>query len=279
MNLEGKICLITGATSGIGKETARALASMGAHIILPARNLERAERVKADILQTTPRAAIEIMECELASFASITSFVQSFKARYSNLHILINNAGLIETKRKLSRDGIEMTFAVNHLAPFLLTKLLLDTIQRSTPARIINVSSEAHHSTTINFDDIEGKKHYNGWRAYAQSKLANILFTRHLAIMLQGTGISVNCLHPGVVATDLFDVIPAPFNFLIKLFMISPAKGAETTIYLASSPEVEGITGEYFDKKKIAIPSIVARDADIAARLWQLSEQYVVSLF
>ncbi|MCU0426147.1 MAG: SDR family oxidoreductase [Candidatus Kapabacteria bacterium] len=277
MSLAGKVCLITGGTSGIGKETARAIASMGAHVILAARNLELAERVKQDIIASHKSASIDIMQCDLASFASIMTFVQAYKAKYDRLHILINNAGLMERERKVSRDGIELTFAVNHLAPFLLTKLLLDTMKSSAPARIINVASDAHRGGTINFDDLEGKKSYSLWKAYGQSKLANILFTRHLASMLRGTSVSVNCLHPGVVATDLFDIIPPPFNYLAKLFMLTPEKGAETTIFLASSPSVEDITGEYFNKKKIAVTSKLAQDADLAARLWLVSEQYIAA--
>lgn len=277
MSLAGKVCLITGGTSGIGKETARAIASMGAHVILAARNLELAERVKQEIIASHPASSIDIMHCDLASFASIMKFAQDYKAKYDRLHILINNAGLIERERKLSRDGIELTFAVNHLAPFLLTKLLLDVIKSSAPARIINVSSDAHRGGKINFDDLEGKKGYNSWRAYGQSKLANILFTRQLASMLRGTSVSVNCLHPGVVATDLFDFIPPPLSYLAKLFMLTSEKGAETSIFLASSPSVEDITGEYFNKKKIAVTSKLAQDADLAARLWQVSEQYIAA--
>ncbi|MFY8001271.1 MAG: SDR family NAD(P)-dependent oxidoreductase, partial [Candidatus Kapaibacteriota bacterium] len=168
-----------------------------------------------------------------------------------------------------------LTFAVNHLAPFLLTKLLLPMMKASAPARIINVSSEAHRSGVINFDDLEGKQNYNIWRAYSQSKLANILFTRHLATMLRGTGVTANCLHPGVVATNFFRIIPAPVRFFTDLFMLTPEKGAETTIYLASSPSVESVTGEYFNKKKISVTSKLAQDADTAERLWRVSEQYL----
>jgi NAD(P)-dependent dehydrogenase (short-subunit alcohol dehydrogenase family) len=275
IDLSGKICLITGGTSGIGKETARAMAQMGAHVVIAARNLELAEKVKQELITTTGNVYIDVMLCDFVSFASIMTFAKSFTAKYDRLHILINNAGLMERERKLSRDGIELTFAVNHLAPFLLTKLLLDTIKASAPARIVNVASDAHRGGVINFDDIEGKQNFGGWKAYSQSKLANILFTRHLATMLRGSGVTVNCLHPGVVATNFFNLIPAPLRFLAKFFMLTPEKGAETTIYLASSPEVENVSGEYFNKKKIALTSSQAQDADTAERLWRVSEQYL----
>lgn len=275
MSLLGKVCLITGGTSGIGKETARALAQMDAHIVLTARNLELGATVKQELIETTGNANIDVMPCDLVSFASIMAFAQSFKAKYDRLHILINNAGLMERQRKVSRDGIELTFAVNHLAPFLLTKLLLETIKASAPARIVNVSSDAHRGGVIDFDDLEGKKAYNFWKAYSQSKLANILFTRHLAQTLRGTGVTVNCLHPGVVATNFFNLIPAPLRFVGKLFMLSPEQGAETSVYLASSPTVENITGEYFNKKRIAVTSKLAQDADTAERLWRVSEHYL----
>lgn len=273
--LSGKVCLITGGTSGIGKETARALAQMGAHVVIAARNLELAEEVKQELISATGNSHIDVMPCDFVSLASIMTFAKSFKAKYDRLHILINNAGLMERERKVSRDGIELTFAVNHLAPFLLTKLLLDMIKASAPARIVNVASDAHKRGVINFDDIEGKQNFGAWKAYSQSKLANILFTRHLSTMLHGTGVTVNCLHPGVVATNFFNLIPAPFRFVAKLFMLTPEKGAETTIYLASSPEVENISGEYFHKKKIALTSNQAQDADTAERLWRVSEQYL----
>lgn len=273
--LSGKICLVTGATSGIGKETARALAAMGAHVVIAARNIELAERVKQEFITTTGNTSIDVMLCDFVSFASIMTFAKSFKAKYNRLHILVNNAGLMERERKVSRDGIELTFAVNHLAPFLLTKLLLDTIKASAPARIVNVSSDAHKGAVINFEDIEGKKSFSGWKAYGQSKLANILFTRHLATMLRGSGVTVNCLHPGVVATGFFEFLPAPLQFIAKIFMLTPEKGAETSIYLASSPEVENVSGEYFNKKKIALTSLQAQDADVAERLWQVSEEYL----
>lgn len=273
--LSGKVCCITGGTSGIGKETALELARMGATIVLPARNLELAETVKKEIIEQTGNSNIDIMPCDLVSFVSIMSFAKAFLAKYDRLHILVNNAGIMERTRKVSRDGVELVFAVNHLASFLLTKLLLETIKQSAPSRIVNVSSEAHKSGKLDFNDIEFKQQYSGFRAYGQSKLANILFTRKLSSMLIGTGVTVNSLHPGVVATNIFNVLPPFLRPLAKIFMLTPAQGAETTIYLVSSPEVANITGEYFNKKKISITSAQAQSADLAERLWSVSEQYI----
>lgn len=274
-DLSGKICCITGGTSGIGKETALALARMGATIVLPARNLELAETVKKEIIDKTGNVNIDIMPCDLVSFDSIRSFAKTFLAKYDRLHILVNNAGIMEPTRQISRDGIERTFAVNHLAPFLLTNLLLETIKQSAPARIVNVSSDGYKSGTINFDDIEGKQQYSGFRAYAQSKLANILFTQKLSSMLIGTGVTVNALHPGMTATNFLNLLPSFVRPLAKMFMLTPAQGAETTVYLASSPEATTATGKYFIKKKITPLSAKAQSADIADRLWSVSEEYV----
>jgi len=274
-DLSGKICCITGGTSGIGKETALELARMGATIILPARNLELAATVKQEIIDKTGNVNIDIMPCDLVSFDSIRSFAKMFLAKYDRLHILVNNAGIMDPTRQISRDGIERTFAVNHLAPFLLTNLLLETIKQSAPARIVNVSSDGYKSGTINFDDIEWKQQYSGFRVYAQSKLANILFTQKLSSMLIGTGVTVNALHPGMTATNFLNLLPSFVRPLARIFMLTPSQGAETTVYLASSPEVKMMTGKYFIKKKITPLSAKAQSADIAERLWSVSEGYI----
>jgi NAD(P)-dependent dehydrogenase (short-subunit alcohol dehydrogenase family) len=275
MELKGKICLITGATSGIGKETAIELAAREAILVLPVRDIMKGETLKDEILEKSPGAQIEIIPCDLASFDSIRSFTDSFKSRYQQLHLLINNAGLWEFKKKLSEDGIEMTFAVNHLAPFLMTNLLLDTIQESAPARIINVSSESHRRGTINFEDIEFSRRYSGIKAYGQSKLANILFTKKLSHLLKGSGITVNCLHPGFVNTSIFNTIPRPAFWMMKPFMTTPRKGAVTTIYLATSDEAANFRGEYIVDCKPKKPNKEALRKDIADRLWEISADYV----
>lgn len=275
MDLKDKICIITGATSGIGKETAKAIAREGAVVVLPIRDALKGDILKDEILEQNPDARIDLMHCDLASFDSIREFAAAFKKKYKKLHLLINNAGIWETKRNLSADGIERNFAVNHLAPFLLTNLLLDTIKQSAPARIINVASEAHKQGKIHFSDIEYEKKFSSMGSYAQSKLANILFTKKLSQKLKGTGVTANCLHPGVVNTNLFDKMPSILKGLMNLFMISPQKGAQTTIYLATSPDVENISGEYFAKSQPKKPAPIALRQDVADKLWDLSEKYV----
>ena len=271
MNLNSKICIITGATSGIGRETAIALAGKGATLVLPVRNLLKGKELKEEIYSKTGNSRVDIMECDFASLLSVRNFSSAFLNKYDRLHILINNAGLWESKPHKSHDGIELTFAVNHLAPFLLTNLLLDVMKKSAPGRIVNVSSEAHRSGRMKFDDLEGKKSWNSLRAYGQSKLANILFTVKLAEILKDHNITVNCLHPGVVATNLFTLLPKFLMKFASLFMLSPEKGAQTTIFLATSPEIGNITGQYFSKKKIKRTTSEARDKEVADRLWEIS--------
>ena len=275
MELQGKVCVITGATSGIGKETAKFIAAKGATVVLPIRDSLKGDILKDEILEQTPGAIIDLMHCNLGSFDSIRNFVKEFRNKYDKLHLLINNAGIWETKRNLSEDGVEMNFAVNHLAPFLLTNLLLDTLKNSAPARIVSVSSEAHRTGKINFADVELEKSFSSFKSYSQSKLANILFTKKLSQLLKGTGITVNCLHPGVVYTGLFEKMPKIITGLMKPFMLTPAKGAQTSIYLATSPELEKTSGEYFVKKKPKKPASEALRQDIANKLWDISENYV----
>ncbi len=274
MEMKGKTALITGATSGIGRISAKELARQGMQLVLPVRDMEKGEALKGEIESENKGARVDVMHCDLASMESIRDFAAAFKKKYKQLHVLLNNAGLWEVKRKLSKDGIEMNFAVNHLAPFLLTNLLLEVIRASAPARIVNVSSTAHKQTRMRFDDLEGNGRWSSLQTYAQGKLANIFFTRELARRLEGSGVTVNALHPGVVRTRLFDKMPGPFRKLFGLFMISPEKGAQTSIYLATSPEVEGVSGEYFIKKKVARTSKHARDMEVARRLWEVSEAY-----
>ena len=274
MLLDGKNVIITGATSGIGTEAAIEIAKKNPCLVLPVRNLEKGEQVKKQIVAKSGNPSVYLMKCDLASFDSIRDFAREYTKRFSGLHLLINNAGIWEFKKSETKDGIEMTFGVNHLGPFLLTNLLLDEIRGGTPARIINVSSEAHRYTGMNFDDPEGKKKFSSFKAYGQSKLANILFTRYLAEMLREDGVNVNCLHPGAVATHLFDKI-APFLIpVLGFFMKTPRQGAETIVFLASSPEVDGSTGGYYVSKKNKKPSKAALDNESAKKLWELSSEY-----
>jgi len=274
MELQNKTAIITGATSGIGRVTAIAIAREGARLVLPVRSIEKGKALQDEIEKETGNTSIEIMHCNLASLDSVRKFSEDFQKKYDKLHLLINNAGLWESKRKESDDGFEMNFAVNHLAPFLMTNLLLDTIKKSAPARIIGVSSTAHKYGKMRFSDLEGKKSWGSMQSYGQSKLANILFTRRLAKELEGSGVTANCLHPGVVNTQLFNKLPGFIQKVSSLFMITPEKGAQTSIYLATSPEVENITGEYFDKKKIAKTTAHARDMQVADTLWEASMEY-----
>ncbi|NVO02289.1 MAG: SDR family oxidoreductase [Bacteroidetes bacterium] len=273
--MNNKICLITGATSGIGKETAKALSKMGATIVITSRNLEKGEIVKKEIIAFSNNANVEVIKCDLSSFSSIKECVDLFKSKYSKLDVLINNAGIWETERKLSKDDIELNFATNHLAPFLLTNLLLDTLKASPNSRIVNLASSAHKMGTINFDDLEAKNSFSSFRSYGQSKLANILFTKKLAELLNGTTVTANCLHPGVVSTRLFDKMSSFQRSLFGMFMISPLKGAQTSIYLASSPEVSHISGEYFAKSKISKSTAASKDMAVAEKLWNVSLEYV----
>lgn len=275
MKSERTICLLTGATSGIGKETALELAKRGMKLVLPVRNMEKGEVLKEEIHQITGNGHIDLIECDLASMASIRACAEEFLSKYDRLDVLINNAGIWEMKRALSKDGIEMVFAVNHLAPFLLTNLLLEPIKSTPHSRIINVSSNAHRQGKIHFDDLEGQQGWSTIKAYAQSKLANILFTRRLAHLLEGTSTTVNCLHPGFVNTSLFEKFPRWMMRLASLIMLTPKKGAETTIFLATSPLAGDITGAYFVKKKVKSPSAAAKDNASAKKLWEVSMEYV----
>jgi len=274
--LENKIVLITGATAGIGKETALALAKQKAHLLLPVRNMEKGRALQAEIAQKTGHRLVNLLECDLASLASVARMAAEVQSKYQRLDILINNAGVWESERKLSQDKIELTWAVNHLAPFLLTNLLLPMLKQSAPARIINVASDLHQGE-IQFDDPEFKKRYElrGLPAYRQSKLANILFTRALAKRLEGSGVMANCLMPGFIASDLFRDMNFLMRSLISLVAKSPRQGAATTVYLATSDEGAQVSGEYFKDKKRASSSHQSKNMQSAERLWELSIEYV----
>src|SRR5256886_4444327 len=245
-SMQGKICMVTGANSGIGKATALELAQMGATVVMVCRDRARGEEARSEITTKSRNNAVDLLQADLSSQQSIRQLVEHFKQRYTHLHVLINNAGAAFTGRRETVDGLEMTFAVNYLAPFLLTHLLLDLLTASAPARIVNVSSDSHRSGSIQLDDLQAEKLYRPMRTYPQAKLAVVLFTYELARRLQGTGVTANCLHPGFVATNFAqsDGEPAvrPLVKLIGSFGTSPEKGAKTSIYLASSPEVEGVT-------------------------------------
>lgn len=272
--LKNKIVLITGATSGIGKETALGLAELGATIVFTTRDNLKGEKTRNELIAAINNENIDMLKCDLASFESIKNCCKEFKSKYDMLHVLINNAGVWDFKRRESKDGIENIFATNYLAPFLMTNLLLDVLKKSSPSRIINVTSGMHYGT-INFDDIEFKQKFSGAKAYGQSKLGLILFTRLLAKKLEGTGVTVNCVNPGVNKTDLGRDAGGFSRMIFKLMGKDPKIGAETSIYLASSPDVENIAGEYFVKKKIKKSSKESYDMDLAKKLWDVSKKYL----
>jgi NAD(P)-dependent dehydrogenase (short-subunit alcohol dehydrogenase family) len=276
--MTGRICLITGATSGIGRETALALAKMGATVAFTARDAERGRTTKDQIIAVSNSEIVDFLECDLSSLSSVYDCCTNFREKYGELHVLINNAGTWERERKVSKDGIENTFAVNHLAPFLMTDLLLDMMKRSAPARIISVSSGLHGGT-INFDDVEFKTKFSGMKVYRQSKLADMLFIKELSRRLVGTGVTANCLMPGLVATSLSRNSGAFSRAFFRLFGSSPEKGAETSVYLASSPEVANVSGQCFRKRKVVNTSKESNDSELAKRLWDLSEKYTRNVY
>ena len=279
-SMHGKICMVTGANSGIGKATALALAQMGATVVMVCRDRVRGEEARSEITTRSKNNTVDLLLADLTSQQSIRHLVETFRHRYTNLQVLINNAGASFTgRRRETVDGVEMTLAVNYLAPFLLTHMLLDMLKASAPARIVNVSSDAHASGSIQMDDLQAEKLYKPMRTYPQAKLAVVLFTYELARRLQGTGVTANCLHPGFVATHFAqrDAGPA-FRLLVKAigsFGTSPEKGAKTSIYLASSAEVEGITGTYFVKSIPRRSASISYDESLQRQLWEQSAKLV----
>jgi NAD(P)-dependent dehydrogenase (short-subunit alcohol dehydrogenase family) len=268
-----KVTVITGASSGIGKATALGLARMGATVVLACRDSERGEAARREIVKETNNSAVSVELVDLADLDSVSSFAKNFQQRHSHLDVLVNNAGVYASKRILTVDGFESTFAINHLAHFLLTNLLLDLLKASAPSRIVNVAS-VWQGRGMNFDDLQGARKYSGMKSYPQSKLANVLFTYELARRLEGTGVTANCVHPGTVRTNLWrqsGSIMAPMVRILVPFMLSPEEGAKTVIWLASSPEVDRISGRYFIKQTERKSSKQSYDLDAAQRLWKIS--------
>jgi len=281
--MKDKICVITGANSGIGKVTARELAKRGAHVVMLCRNEKKAERAKEDILRVCGHSRVDIVLADLASTQQIHSAAEHINKSYPKIDVLVNNAGLITNNtRATTEDGFEMTFGVNHLAPFLLTQLLLDKILVSERGNIINVSSEAHRFASFDLNDLQYQdRKYNGLKAYSSSKLCNILFTRELSQRLPAHVVS-NSLHPGAVASNFGGGVSSFFGVVMQLarpFMISEEKGAETSIYLATSEEGFTVTGRYFKEKKVANPNKEASSSYNAKRLWEISEELLSTQF
>lgn len=273
--VKGDIALITGGNVGMGKATATALAKLGTRVVILCRNKERGEKALNEIKAESGNDNADMILCDLASMESIREAVKLFENKYDRLNILVNNAGVILPGRHETHDGFELQFGVNHLGHFLLTNLLLDTLKKSAPSRIINVSSGAHKVGKIYLQDVNLTNNYSLIRAYSQSKLANILFTYELALRLQGTGVTANCLHPGAVATQMGINRETGFGTFItgmlKPFFQTPEEGAATAIYLATSEGVEGISGRYFYKKKPVRSSKLSYDKELAEKLWELS--------
>lgn len=275
---DARICLITGANSGIGRITALELAKKGFDIIMLCRNLDKSQPVRDEIEQVSKTKQVDLIRCDLADFDSVRQAAREVNDRYDHLDVLVNNAGLFIDKEKRSPQGIELTFATNHLGPFLLTNLLLDRLRKGTDARVVTVSSAAHRFTGMGgfkLDELAQPASYSAWGAYGSSKLANILFAKELSDRLMDDGITSNSLHPGAVATNFGSGggWVSVMTQVARPFFISAEEGAETSIYLASSPAVEHVTGLYFDKKKPVTPSSDARSNYNAKRLWAISEE------
>ena len=273
--MQGQVCVVTGATSGIGKAAAAALARQGAEIIVVGRDPGRAEATAAAIQSDgAPPPKVEI--ADLARLDQVRALAGRLNQALDRIDVLINNAGLVLNERRVTPDGYEHVFAVNHLAPFLLTNLLRPKLTASAPARVITVSSDAHTAARLDLDDPNLEHGWSSWRSYSNSKLANILFTRELAGRLDGTGVTANCLHPGVVRTgfgrDARPLMRVGIT-IAKPFMLSPERGADTMVYLASSPDVAAKTGGYYVKRQLREPSAAARDDGQARRLWEISER------
>ena len=276
--MQGKVILVTGATNGIGKVAARELARMGATIIVAGRNATKTESVVQEIKSATGSKRVEMAVADLSVMSGVRSLARQIEDRYDRLDVLLNNAGAIFNTKQVTTDGLEITFALNHMSYFLLTHLLLDLLKASAPARIINVASNAHNSVReLNLDDITNPKHYLGLAAYGRSKLANILFTYELARRLSGSGVTANTLHPGAVATGFGMNNQGLINQVMfrafHMVSMSDEQGAQTSIYLASSPEVTNVSGSYFSKSTSVASSRLSYDETLQRQLWALSEK------
>jgi NAD(P)-dependent dehydrogenase (short-subunit alcohol dehydrogenase family) len=274
--MRGKVVVITGATSGIGRVAAEQLASMGARLVLVARDRARGEATMARLRERGPTAAHAIHYADLSHVADTKRVAAAVAAAEPRVDVLVNNAGAMFAARRLTGDGLERTFALNHLSYFVLARGLEERLRASAPARIVNVASDAHRGARLDFGDLQSSSGYAGFKVYKRSKLCNVLYTRELARRLSGTGVTANSLHPGFVATRFGDESGGLLAYGVRLAKliagISPEKGADTIVYLASSPEVEGVSGQYFYKRRATRPSREAEDDDAARRLWSTTE-------
>jgi NAD(P)-dependent dehydrogenase (short-subunit alcohol dehydrogenase family) len=278
--VKDKVCVITGGTDGIGKAAAYGLAVQGARLLVHGRDPDKGARAVAELKARSGNPAIEFLQADFGSLADVRRLAATVIEHTPHIDVLVNNAGGVFGKRTLSKDGYEMTFAVNHLAPFLLTHLLVDTLKSGRESRVVTTASNAHRGAKISFDDLQATRKYSAMGAYGSSKLANILFTRALAKRLQGTAVTATSLHPGFVRTnfgrnvEMSRLLKLIFGFAAR-FARSPEKGAETVVYLATSPQVQGASGGYYFDCKPIPPSSAAQDDNAAEHLWQVSEQLV----
>ena len=273
-DLRDQTILLTGANAGIGRAVAEQLATRGATLLMVCRNEERGAPALQEIVQATGNERVELFTADLASQAEIRRLVDEVKGRHTRLDVLINNAGLYQSKRVETEDGVELTLAVNHLAPFMLTLGLLGLLKASVPARVVNVSSEAHQGAKLNIDELNLDDGYHWIKAYGNAKLANVLFTYELARRLEGTGVTANVMHPGVVASRIWNRNRNPVSLIMqvgKLFMLSPTKSALHVVRLATDPALQDVSGQYFDKDREAESSAISYDEDLARRLWDKS--------
>ncbi|MBM4265080.1 MAG: SDR family oxidoreductase [Deltaproteobacteria bacterium] len=278
--MSGKVCLVTGANSGIGLVTARELVRLGADVILSCRDERKGDAARAGIRQATGRDVAAILYADFASLDDVRRLAAEVQGIGRPLHVLVNNAGLMLTERRTTREGFEYTFGVNHLAPFLLTELLREHLRKSGEARIVNVASRAHKRAQLDFDDLQSERSFDGWTVYCRSKLCNVLFNLELARRLEGTGVTANSLHPGVVATGFGRESTGLWKTILAIgrpFMTSPEGGARTSIFLASDPSVRGVSGKYFATCRPATPSKAGQSRSDAARLWEISERLVAA--
>ena len=264
--MTGKVCLITGANSGIGYETSKALAKMGARVVMACRNEAKAKQAQQEIIIESGNPDVDLLIADMSSLDSVRSLADTVKNKYSRLDVLINNAGIMNSVKEMSVDGYEMQYAVHQLGPFLLTHLLLDLLKASAPSRVINLSSKLHSMAKIEFDNLQAEKKFGAFKTYSMSKLAHLMFSYSLAQRLEGSGVTVNAVHPGVIGSNLGST-PG----LVKIFMKSPKRGAETSVFLASSPSMAKVTGKYFIDCKPARSSKRSYDQDVADRLWELA--------
>lgn len=276
--IANKTCVITGATAGIGQATALALAERGARVVIVCRNPEKGAAVVAELAKRAPAVTPAMVVADLSSQAEVRRAAAEVLALCPRIDVLLNNAGAVFDRRETTVDGLERTFGLNHMSYFLLTQLLLDRVLASAPARIINVASNAHHRGRMRFEDLQRERDFTSMGAYAQSKLANILFTRELSRRVAGRGVTVNCLHPGVIASSFAQGVGGPLGLFFKIarpFLMNSEDGAKTSVTLAVAPELESVTGEYFEKSRVARMSPHAASDEDARRLWESSERLV----